>query len=97
MHVETAEGTDDALALLSRDAAYDVIYCDLMMKGSTGMDFAEQVDARSPELRARVVFMTGGAFTPRAAAFVEENPECCVDKPFDIVEDVARRLSRERA
>jgi len=97
MSVETAGGTDEALALLARDPVFDVIYCDLMMKGSTGMDFSEQIDARSPGLRTRIVFMTGGAFTPRAAAFVEANAERCIDKPFDIVEDVSRRLSRGRA
>jgi hypothetical protein len=51
--------------------------------------------ARSPELRARVVFMTGGL--PRAAAFVEENADRVVDEPFDIMADLARRLSPERA
>jgi PAS domain S-box-containing protein len=71
MHVETAEGTDDALALLSRDAAFDVIYCDLMMKGSTGMDFAEQVDAAAPHLRARVVLNNPGPVTPPSAPVVQ--------------------------
>jgi hypothetical protein len=60
------------------------------------MDFAGLIDARSPQLRARVVFMTGGAFTSRAAAFVEQNAERCIDKPFDIIEDLGRRLSRGR-
>jgi hypothetical protein len=41
--------------------------------------------------------MTGGAFTPRASAFVEKNADHCVDKPFDIVEDLSRRLSPARA
>jgi CheY-like chemotaxis protein len=61
------------------------------------MDFSDQIDARSPDLRARVVFMTGGAFTPRASAFVEKNADRCVDKPFDIIEDIEERLSRARA
>ena len=95
--VEIVTGADEALALLSRDARFDLIYCDLMMKDKTGMDFSEQIDARSPELRARAVFMTGGAFTPRASAFVEQNADRCVDKPFDIVEDIANRLSQAPA
>lgn len=97
MGVEIATGADPALALLARDGAFDLVYCDLMMKDKTGMDFSEQIDARSPELRARVVFMTGGAFTARASAFVEQNADRCVDKPFDIVADIAHRLSRARA
>jgi two-component system, cell cycle sensor histidine kinase and response regulator CckA len=95
--VEVAPGAKQGLELLSGGGAFDVIYCDLMMKELTGMDFADAIDARSPELRARVVFMTGGAFTPRAAAFVEENADRVVDKPFDIMADLARRLSPERA
>lgn len=95
--VEVATGAEEALSLLSGGARFDVIYCDLMMKELTGMDFSDAIDARSPELRARVVFMTGGAFTPRAATFVEENAERCIDKPFDIVQDLSRRLSPERA
>ena len=92
--VEIATGGDEALALLFKDARFDLVYCDLMMKDKTGMDFSEQIDARWPEFRTRVVFMTGGAFTPRAAAFVEQNADRCVDKPFDIIEDIAHRLSR---
>jgi CheY-like chemotaxis protein len=95
--VELAASAEQALGILSGGTAFDLVYCDLMMKGRTGMDFAEDIDARSPHLRERVVFMTGGAFTPRAAAFVEENAARCVDKPFDIIEDIAQRLSRERA
>jgi PAS domain S-box-containing protein len=97
MQAEIASSAADALELLSRDENFDVIYCDLMMKGLTGMDFDERIGARSPELRARVVFMTGGAFTPRGAAFVEANGDRCVDKPFDIAQDLARRLSPARA
>jgi CheY-like chemotaxis protein len=95
--VELAASADRALDILSGGAAFDLVYCDLMMKEKTGMDFAEELDARLPHLRERVVFMTGGAFTPRAAAFVEENGDRCIDKPFDIILDLTQRLSRERA
>jgi PAS domain S-box-containing protein len=95
--VEITTSADQALALLAGDASFDLVYCDLMMKDKTGMDFSEQIDARSPELRARIVFMTGGAFTARASVFVEQNADRCVDKPFDIVEDLSQRLSRAPA
>jgi CheY-like chemotaxis protein/anti-sigma regulatory factor (Ser/Thr protein kinase) len=97
MAAVVASDAEQALAVLARDEAFDLVYCDLMMKGTTGMDFAERIDARSPHLRARVVYMTGGAFTPRATAFVEQYADQCVDKPFDIVEDLSRRLSPARA
>lgn len=93
---ETVADAESALDVLARDEGFDLVYCDLMMKGTTGMDFAERIDARSPHLRARVVYMTGGAFTSRATTFVEQNADRCVDKPFDIVEDLSRRLSPAR-
>ena len=37
--------------------------------------------------------MTGGAFTPEAADFVEQYPEAVVYKPFDIVAEARRRLA----
>jgi hypothetical protein len=45
----------------------------------------------------RVVFMTGGAFTPRARDFRSAHADQCVDKPFDIVAETARRLAERRA
>jgi two-component system cell cycle sensor histidine kinase/response regulator CckA len=30
------------------------------------------------------VFMTGGAFTARARAFLDEVPNRCIEKPFEL-------------
>ena len=81
-----------ALAVLTGDETFDLAYCDLMMGGLTGMDLAAALQARVPERLGRVVFMTGGAFAPRAAAFVAENAGRCVEKPFDVVRETRRRL-----
>ena len=35
------------------------------------------------EMTMRIVFMTGGAFTPRASAFLERVPNARLAKPFD--------------
>ena len=72
----------------------DLIYCDLMMTGTTGMDLAEALETEQPELAAKMVFMTGGAFSPRAQTFVALNADRTVDKPFDIVGETLRRLPR---
>jgi CheY-like chemotaxis protein len=92
----TAEAILDphqGLEVLSSEA-YDLAYCDLMMAGLTGMDIARELSARAPARLARVVFMTGGAFVPRAAAFVAQHPESCVEKPFDIIAETRRRLAQ---
>jgi PAS domain S-box-containing protein len=70
----------------------DVVFCDLMMKGMTGMDVAEALEQEAPELARKVVFMTGGAFSPRAREFVARHPDNTVEKPFNVVEETRRRL-----
>jgi two-component system, cell cycle sensor histidine kinase and response regulator CckA len=81
-----------ALGLLVADPPFDLAFCDLMMKGITGMDIHERLAERAPQLLPRLVFMTGGAFTPRAAEFVERHAGSVIYKPFDIVAEVKRRL-----
>jgi PAS domain S-box-containing protein len=63
---------------------FDVIVCDLMMPGMTGMDFHAVVAEKAPEQAERIVFVTGGAFTPAARAFVDRVKNACVEKPFDM-------------
>ncbi|WP_170319268.1 PAS domain S-box protein [Polyangium spumosum] len=74
----------DALALLEKDPSFDAILCDLMMPDVTGVDVHEALRERAPDVAARLVFVTGGAFTPRMRAFLEEvrNPQ--LEKPFDL-------------
>jgi PAS domain S-box-containing protein len=81
----------DRLAALD---GVDLIYCDLMMTGMTGMDLAEVLAAEAPEITRKMVFMTGGAFLPRAREFVARHADRTVDKPFDIVAETLRRLDR---
>jgi CheY-like chemotaxis protein len=62
---------------------YDVVLCDLMMPETSGMDLYEWSRAQRPALADRFVFMTGGAFTPRARRFVHEHSVGTLEKPFD--------------
>ena len=79
----------DALQTLLRGGDYDVIFCDLMMPDVTGMDLYEALRLNRPGRERRLVFMTGGAFTPDASRFLRTVPNPRLDKPFDI-----RRLSK---
>jgi CheY-like chemotaxis protein len=83
--IEQAETGQAARELLLSGADYDVIFCDLMMPDVTGMDLHEAVTARRPELLERMIFMSAGAFTPRAAEFFERVSARRIDKPFDPV------------
>jgi signal transduction histidine kinase len=66
-----------------RKEAFDVILCDLMMPELTGMDLHAELVRTAPELVPRMVFMTAGAFIPRARAFLDEVTNPRLEKPFD--------------
>ncbi|HEY5921197.1 MAG TPA: response regulator, partial [Kofleriaceae bacterium] len=61
---------------------YDVILCDLMMPGVTGRDVYERVRTQSPAVAARMVFVTGGAFIPALASFLDSVDNLKLRKPF---------------
>jgi PAS domain S-box-containing protein len=82
--------------LTSGSDGIDLVYCDLMMKGMSGMDLADALATRAPSQLDRVVFMTGGAFTSRARDFRDVRAARCVDKPFDVVTETAHRLEGRR-
>lgn len=73
----------EAQAILTADAAFDVILCDLMMPGMTGMDLHAWLQDHARALAPRVVFVTGGAFTPRATEYLEKAGNLRIEKPFD--------------
>ncbi len=81
-----------ALERLAAGASFDLIYCDLMMQGMTGMELSAALAVRAPEQLEKVWFMTGGAFSPRAQEFRNQHAGRFVDKPFDVVAETARRL-----
>lgn len=80
--VEVATDANQALPRIV-SGKYDVVLCDLMMPVMTGMDLYAEVVRRAPRLVGRLVFMTGGAFTPRARAFLESVANPCLEKPLD--------------
>lgn len=63
-------------------ASFELVLCDLMMPDFSGVDVHEAVAARAPQVAARMVFMTGGAFTPAARAFVARVPNRTLEKPM---------------
>lgn len=82
--VEVLVSARQALVQLTApELRYDVVLCDLMMPEMTGMDLFDALLKAAPKVAGRVVFITGGAFTPAARTFLDrvENPR--VEKPFD--------------
>jgi len=90
----------EALDAVLAGEHFDVILCDLLMPGMTGMDLHEALSSAAPDHARRMVFMTGGAFTARAASFLERVSNPRMEKPLDmprllaIVDETAGRRSR---
>ncbi len=76
----------EALRQLEKDANFDLVLCDLMMPDVNGAAVYASVERDHPELAARFVFMTGGAFTPRAREFLSQHPGAQLEKPFNIAD-----------
>jgi PAS domain S-box-containing protein len=106
----TLAASHDVVALTSARAAlervesgaeaFDAMLCDLMMPEMTGMELYARLLDVSPGLAARTVFLTGGAFTEPARAFLERVPNARLEKPFDprtLREILSRVLAPERA
>jgi CheY-like chemotaxis protein len=86
-------GTEAIELLRSRD--FELVLCDLMMPGVSGVDVYESIAQSKPDVAARIVFVSGGAFTDRGQSFLERVPNARLDKPFTVAE--VRRVAREAA
>jgi PAS domain S-box-containing protein len=83
-----------ALAHVALDAGYDVLLCDVLMPGMTGLELHARLREVAPRLAAATIFMTGGAFTPQAAAELDASRLPRIDKPFSpeqLLELIAQR------
>jgi CheY-like chemotaxis protein len=93
--VTIATSVTDALQIIEAGTVFDVILSDLMMPERSGIDLYEELGRIAPSHVARIVFVTGGAFTPAAAEFLDRVPNDRVRKPFDA--DAIRALVRKLA
>jgi signal transduction histidine kinase/CheY-like chemotaxis protein len=69
---------------LGQGERWDVILCDLLMPEMSGIDLYRETLRIAPEAAPSIIFMTAGAFTPHAQAFLESVSNPCLEKPFDI-------------
>jgi PAS domain S-box-containing protein len=82
--VRATQDAREALEWISAGERFDLILCDMMMPLMTGMEFYTRLSAAAPQQADRIVFMTGGAFTPRAREFLARLPNLRLEKPFDL-------------
>lgn len=86
----------EALERVRKGEPFDIILCDLMMPEMSGVELFARLSNEHPELAPRVIFLSGGAFTPEATHFLASVPNHQLDKPFDPMafESALARISR---
>jgi signal transduction histidine kinase/CheY-like chemotaxis protein len=73
-----------ALERLAHGERWDTLLCDSSLSEMWPIDLYREALRLAPEVAARIVFMTAGAFTPRVRAFLDSVGNECLEKPFDV-------------
>jgi signal transduction histidine kinase len=90
--VVLARGGRAGIDHLAADQGFDAILCDLHMPEVSGKDVHGWLVAHQPAMAARVIFVTGGAFTDEMRAFLDGTSRPVLEKPIDL-EQVDQLLS----
>ena len=67
-----ASSAFQALGLLRGSELPDAVVCDVIMPGMTGLQFYRHLAERAPQLRHRVVFLTGANHDPEIHRPIEQ-------------------------
>ncbi|MCP4444018.1 MAG: response regulator [Myxococcales bacterium] len=78
--VDVCSGGEPALEMIA-DGDYDVILCDIMMPGLSGVALYERLAKVCPEARARIIFISAGTFTAKTQAFADGTSQPVLLKP----------------
>jgi CheY-like chemotaxis protein len=82
-HVVTVQNSAaGALALIEGGARFDLLITDLQMPGGDGIWLSDTLAQKDPALARRMIFLTGGATTPKARAFLQRADIEWMEKPF---------------
>ncbi len=65
-----------------------------MMPGMSGIELLQELARVAPDQAKRLVFLTGGAVTPEAQAFLATTTHHLIVKPFD-VDDILAFVSSQ--
>jgi len=82
--IVTAGSAREALDRVARGERFDLVLSDLQMPQQSGMDLHAALARLAPELAGGMVFLSGGAYTEEARAFLDREGVECLEKPFDI-------------
>lgn len=95
-HLEVIVVADpaDAIGHIVAGGRFDVILCDLNMRGMNGAELFARICAASTRQAARIVFLSGGTMPLILAEFLSRVPNTCLRRPLDL--QVVRALVDRR-
>lgn len=95
--VTTTSDAQQAVELY-KAGKFDIVFCDLMMPGFSGVDFYHELAQLGPEHASRIVMMTGGVFTESIRQFLNQVKNPCIAKPFErgLLQRLIERQLEER-
>jgi PAS domain S-box-containing protein len=82
-HTVEADSGAEAKRILEVDSAFDLILCDVMMPDVSGADIHEWLLEKNPVLANQVLFISGGAFTPRTKDYLSNIDNIRLEKPLE--------------
>jgi CheY-like chemotaxis protein len=88
--VSTAGSGLEALEIIRQGARFDLVLCDIMMPGMTGLELFDRVRSLDAAVADTFVFTTGG-IGPEQQARLDATGMRCLTKPCDLGE--LRRLA----
>ena len=94
--IEAFTESPKAIEALLAGVPVDVIVCDLLMPGATGLELYRQVTEGRPALASCFIFMSGGSSSEEAAAFLNAIKAPRLQKPFK-PEEIRAMISRVAA
>jgi signal transduction histidine kinase len=81
--VVTARNGRQAMVRFDRGERFDVILSDVMMPVMSGIDLLEQLARTIPEQAEKLIFISGGAFTPAVKSSLDRIRNRRLEKPFE--------------
>jgi len=81
--VLTASSGAQGKEVLESDQAFDLLILDLMMPKMSGIDLHRWLAETHPQLASRVIFVTGGVFTPVARQYLNKVSTLTFEKPLN--------------
>jgi len=82
--VKSTTSASTALEWILAGESFDAILCDVMMPSMGGEEFYAELGRIAPQQSGRVVFLTGGAFTPQSRTFLDAIPNLKLIKPTSL-------------